>query len=62
MCSNVFSLGCIFDFPDGNSKCLNLGLNKIFWNLVARAGGGWFESLLFIGSKIGGGEFFQKMT
>lgn len=61
MCSNVFSFGCILDFPDGNSKCLNLGLNKIFWNLVA-GGGGDFESLLFLGSKIGGGDFFQKMT
>lgn len=50
MCSNVFSFGYILDFPDGNSKCFNSGLDKIFWNLVV--GWGDFESLLFLSNRI----------
>lgn len=40
MHSNVFSFGCILVFPDGNSKCFTLGLDKIFWNLVVVVVGG----------------------
>lgn len=44
MCSNVFSFGSILGFPDGDSKCFNSGLDKVFWNLMV---GGILKAIHF---------------